>query len=30
MASAELLLAWMRAKVEDLCREREALCKARG
>jgi hypothetical protein len=30
MASAEFLLTRMRAKVEDLCREREALRKARG
>ena len=29
-ASAELLLSRMRAKVDDLCREREALRKARG
>ena len=29
-ASAELLLTRMRAKVEDLCREREALRQAHG
>jgi hypothetical protein len=29
-AAAELLLARMRAKIDDLCREREALRKAAG
>jgi hypothetical protein len=27
-AAAELLLSWMRAKVDDLCEEREALRKS--